>query len=788
MTKARNRGKLAPKRASLARQAGIVALFVIAATLGILTGVLLAYSGDLPQVEALDDYTPSSITKLYALDGRVVGEFATQRRVIVKYEDIPPVLRQAILAGEDSTFESHFGLRPVRLLVTIVRNLVFRRQLMYSGASTLTQQLARKLFLKPEKTLERKIKEAVLTLQIERRYTKHEIFTLYCNQMNLGHGAYGVEAASRIYFGKPIRNLALEEAATIAGILQLPERQSPYVNQKWATQRRNYTLQRMADEQNITQAQADAAKAKPIVLAGLPGPTNTIAPNFVEEVRQHLERQYGARELYEAGLTVQTTLDADLQVAANKAVDAGLRALDKRRGFRTPVKNVLTSGGTVEAHKEARWNRPFAVGDVVPAVVTDIGTAVTPGGRARAGETGARPAPAGAARLRVGAYQADLSKPGFQWTGRASAAQLVSPGDLIEVRITDIDPDTRTLGVTLEQTPLVEGALIAIDNRTGQIRAMVGGFDFARSKFNRAVQAPRQVGSAFKPFVMAAAIDRGYTPTSMILDAPATWNAGPGQPPYAPQNYDRKYEGTITLRRVLEDSRNIPTVKLMEQLTPPQVISYAQRLGIQSPLQPYLSTALGASEATLQEITSAYSAFPNHGVRMQPYSVQKIVERDGTLLEENRPVSREGIRADTAYVMVSLMEGVVDRGTARKAAELDWPLAGKTGTVDDYTDAWFIGYDPNITVGVWVGYDLKKSLGPAETGAAAALPIWMSFMSAYIDKDGDRKNPPTFEPPGNIVFVPIDKNSGYPVPPEMPGAINEAFIAGTQPGVGFPKQ
>jgi penicillin-binding protein 1A len=787
MTKPTRSGKPAGTRASLARQAGIVALFVIAAMLGILTGVLLAYSGDLPQIEALDDYTPSSITKLYAIDGRVVGEFATQRRTIVRFEDIPPVLRQAILAAEDASFESHFGLRPVRLLISAGRNLIYRRQLLYSGASTLTQQLARKLFLKPEKTLERKIKEVFLTLQIERRFTKHEIFTLYCNQMNLGHGAYGVEAAARVYFGKPLKSLSLEEAATIAGILQLPERQSPYVNQKWATQRRNYTLGRMADEGFITRAQADAAKAKPIVLAGLPGPTNTIAPNFVEEVRQHLERKYGARELYEAGLTVQTTLDADLQAAANRAVDAGLRALDKRRGFRKPARNVLDGGGTVEAHKEPRWNRPFAVGDVVPAVVAELGTAA-PKARVRKDEAATRPAPAGAARLRVGSFQADLARPGFQWTGRTAAAQLVRPGDVIEVRIAAIDEAARTLEVTLEQTPIVEGALIAIDNKTGQIRAMVGGFDFVRSKFNRAVQAPRQVGSAFKPFVMTAAIDRGYTPTSLVLDAPASWNAGPGQPPYAPQNYDRKYEGTITLRRVLEDSRNVPTVKLMEQLTPPQVISYARRLGIQSPLQPYLSTALGASEATLQEMASAYSAFPNHGVRMQPYMVQKVVERDGTLLEENRPVAREGIRADTAFVMVSIMQGVIDRGTGAKALELKWPLAGKTGTVDDYTDAWFIGYDPNITVGVWVGYDLKKPLGPGETGAIAALPIWMSFMKDYIDKYGDRTSPPVFDPPGNIVFVPIDKNSGAPVQPETPGALIEAFIAGTQPGVGFPKQ
>jgi penicillin-binding protein 1A len=774
-------------RASLARQATIVALFVLAAMLGILTGVLVAYTGDLPQVSALDEYRPSTITRVYASDGRVIGEFATQRRVILKYEEIPVLMRQAILAAEDAEFEHHIGIRPRRLLVTVVRNLIYERRLFAAGASTLTQQLSRKLFLKPEKTLERKVKEVVLALQIEKRYTKQEIFTLYCNQMNLGHGAYGVEAAARVYFGKPVRQLTLDEAATIAGILQLPERQSPYINQKWATQRRNYTLRRMAEEGFITTAQADAAQRKPIVLAGLPGPSNTTAPYFTEEVRQHLEHQYGAQELYEAGLSVQTTLDYDLQEAATSALDRGLRDLDKRRGFRKPMRNVAAEGKTPADYADRRWSRPIHAGDIVPAIVMEVAAGVA---RARpaAGGKAARALAPGTARVRIGRLEGVLSRPGFQWTGRASASDLVKAGDLIEAGITAIDEQAGTIAITLEQTPLVEGALLAIDNRTGQVRAMVGGLDFGRSKFNRAVQAPRQIGSAFKPVVFTAAIDRGYTPTSLIVDAPASYDAGPGQPPYAPQNYDRKYEGTITLRRVLEQSRNVPTVKLMEQLTPAQVIGYARRLGFTSPLQPYLSTALGASEATLIEVTSAYSAFPNHGVRMQPYSIVKVAERDGTVLEEHRPIAREGIRADTAYVMVSLLKGVVDRGTAAKAASLDWPLAGKTGTVDDFTDAWFVGFDPNITVGVWVGFDLKKPLGGNETGAVAALPIWMSFMKAYIDRYGDRSNPPVFEAPGNIVFMPVDRATGTPVDPATPGALNEAFIAGTQPGVGFPRQ
>ncbi len=785
--------KPSTSRTSLARQATIVALFVLAAMLGILTGVLLAYAGDLPLVSSLDEYTPSTITRVLARDGRVIGEYATQRRVNLKYEEIPPLMRQAILAAEDAEFEHHIGIRPVRLLVTLAKNVLVQRRILGGGASTLTQQLARKLFLKPDKTLERKVKEWVLTLQIEKRYTKREIFTLYCNQMNLGHGAYGVEAASRLYFGKSVKDLALEEAATIAGILQLPERQSPYVNQKWATQRRNYALGRMAKEGFITEAEAAAAKKRPIVLAGLPAPANSSAPYFVEEVRQHLERRYGARELYEAGLTVQTTLDADLQAAAARALDQGLRALDKRRGFRTPARNVVAEGHPAAEHRERRWDRPIAVGDIVPAVVLEVSPGAAkaaPKSRTRAQ---APPSPSsalapGTARLRIGKYNPVLGREGFEWTGRQAAANIVKPGDLISVEVTALDAAAGTMEVALEQTPVVEGALLAIDNRTGQVRAMVGGFDFGRSKFNRAVQAPRQVGSIFKPIVFTAAIDRGYTPSSLIVDEPVSYSTGPGQPSYEPQNYDHQYEGAITLRRVLEQSRNVPTVKLMAQLTPPEVVGYAKRLGFVSPLQPYLSTALGASEATLLEVTSAYSAFANQGVRMVPYSIVKVAERDGTVLEEQHPVAKDGIRADTAFVMVSLLRGAVQRGTAARAAALDWPLAGKTGTVDDYTDAWFVGFDPSLTVGVWIGHDMKKPLGPNETGAVAALPVWMSFMKAYIDRYGDRSNPPIFEPPGNIVFTAVDRNSGTPVDPSDPSAITEAFISGTQPGIGFPRQ
>jgi penicillin-binding protein 1A len=381
--------------------------------------------------------------------------------------------------------------------------------------------------------------------------------------------------------------------------------------------------------------------------------------------------------------------------------------------------------------------------------------------------------------VRFGRYTGELSRTGFQWTRRAHAADLIKPGDAIEVGITSLDESGRAT-VTLEQEPQLEGALVAIDNHTGEVLAMVGGFSFARSKFNRATQAFRQLGSTFKPFLYTAAIDRGLTPTSILNDSPASFDAGEGQPPYTPGNYDGKYEGPVTLRRALENSRNVPAVRVMEMLGPRQVVAYAKRFGFPEDFPPYLSTALGAAEATLLETTSAYTAFPNQGIRLQPNQVATIVDREGNVLEEARPAPREAIRADTAYVMTNLMRGVVQRGTAGVANELAWPLAGKTGTVDDYTDAWFIGFDPNITVGVWVGYDEKKPIGYGETGSVTALPIWIDFMREYIRLRGDHENRPDFEAPGNIVFVAVDRATGETVG-DPTSAITEAFISGTQP-------
>ncbi|NOT24655.1 MAG: PBP1A family penicillin-binding protein [Acidobacteria bacterium] len=748
----------------IAKQAIIAALFITAAVAGGISGFLFAYADDLPEISALDNYQPKTITRLLARDGQVVAEFAVERRVVVGYDDIAPVLRQAILASEDADFEQHFGLSISRIVMTAFNDVVYGQRF---GASTITQQLARMLFLQEymqggvfQRTgmrgVERKIKEMIVAIQIEKRYTKREIFTLYANHVTMGHGAYGLEAGSRLYFDKPAKDLSLEEAATIAAIIQTPARLSPFVNPDQARSRRdNYVLPRMAAEGFISQNDASAAAQRPLVVKGQPMPERSIAPYFAEEIRKTLEQKFGADALYHAGMVVQTTLDLELQEAANRAIDRGLRRIDKRRSsFRKPARNLIAEGQSIEGFKSVRWSQPMAVGDIVPAVVT------------AAPKRGAGPA-----RLRIGPHEVDLPPAGYAWTRRPAPDALFTVGDVVEVEIRTLRDDVPAT-VALEQTPILEASLVAIDNRTGEIRAMVGGFSFDRSKFNRATQARRQLGSIFKPIVYTAAIDKGFTPVSIFIDEPVSFEAGPNQPPYAPMNYDRTYEGPTTLRRALEQSRNIPAVKALIEVGPAQVVEYAQRFELGGKLQPYLSLALGSAEATLVDAVSAYSVFPNQGVRMTPYAVTTIVDREGSVLEQNRPQAHETIRADTAFVMTNLLRGVVQRGTGASAASLNWPLAGKTGTVDDYTDTWFIGFDPNITVGVWVGYDEKKPIGGSsngETGATAALPIWMDFMRTYIDVRNDRKNPPSFDTPGNIAFVTLESGT------------TEAFINGTQP-------
>ncbi len=745
----------APRALRLVRNFGIVALFLAAALFGIASGVMFAFVGDLPQISALDDYSPSTITRVQGRDGTVVGEFASERRELVTYDQIPPVLRNAILSAEDGGFFRHSGLSLGHTFVALAKDLILRRNAY--GASTITQQLARNLF--PSVGFERaglggwerKIKEALLAIQIEKRYTKQEIFTMYCNKVYWGHLTYGVEAASQLYFAKHVSELNLDEAALIAGIINGNQRYSPYVNMKAARVRRGYTLDRMVEEGYISAQDAAAAKARPIVTRGQPSAPRSIAPYFLEQIRIQLEDRYGAKAVYEGGLTVKTGLDAGLQRAANRALDEGLRRLDKRRGsYRKPAHNLADEHKSIETYSTSRWNRDLAPDDIVPAVVTGVEGAVI--------------------HVRVGTWQGAIPKSGYEWARRAAGA-LVRRGDLIAVRIKSLDAKAGTLDAALEQDPTLQGAVVALDNHTGQIMVMIGGTNFERSQFNRAIQAMRQVGSLFKPFVYTAAIDRGYTPASTLLDEPVSFPAGPGQPPYEPKNYEHDYWGEITLRRALEHSRNVPTVRLMNTLGPKTVIGYAKRMGVASPIPPYLSSAIGAGEANLLEMTSAYTSFPNQGVRMAPLLFDEVTDRDGNVLEQHRPQPREAIRADTAFIMTTLLEGVIQHGTGAVAPTerlraLNWPIGGKTGTTDDFTDAWFIGFDPDITLGVWVGFDLKRPIGGGMSGAVAALPIWSEIMDAWVQQRRQNLDePPGFSRPGNVVFVD-----------------GEAYIAGTEPG------
>lgn len=739
-------------RSPTLRIAGLAALFIAAALFGIASGVMFAFVGDLPGLPSLTDYAPSVTTRILGRDGTVVGELATERREILGYADIPVVLRQAILSAEDAEFFRHSGINVTRTLVTLAKDVIHQR---LAGGSTITQQLARNVFPDAvgfQQTPERKIKEALVTLQIEKRFTKDEIFAMYCNQINMGHGAYGMGAASQVYFGKPARDLTLAEAAMLAGIIQGNVLQSPYRNMKGAKERQAYTLRRMVEEGYITKAKADEARAQPIVLRGYSGPTS-IAPYFTELIRQQLQEKYGAAKVYEGGLTIKTSLDPALQKAANVALDTGLRHLDKLRGYRKPARNLLSEKRDIDKFRLPSWSREPVTGAIAQGVVLGID--------------------AGNIRVRLNRWTGTIDKTGYAWTKRtpAQADQLVRRGDVIDLRIKALNPAGQTFTADLDQPPAIEGAILALDNKTGDILAMVGGSSYERSQFNRATQALRQVGSSFKPFVYTAAIDRGYTATSILVDTPASFPAGPNQPNYEPQNYDRKYEGNITLRHALEDSRNVPTIRLMAALGADQVIMFARRFGITSPLPPYLPIAIGAGDASLIEMTSAYTAFPNQGVRLTPQPFRQVLDRDGTILEDVRPETHDVIRADAAYVMTYLLQGVVQHGTGRAAAARipNWPLGGKTGTTDDYTDAWFIGFDPDITIGVWVGFDQKKTIGQGQTGTVAALPIWIDVMKSWVDRRrAELPQLPEFSRPGNVVLV------------EMANGV-EAFVAGTEP-------
>ena len=774
------------KRGTVLRVLLILLLAGLAIGLGAIAGAYISIKDNLPNVADIDTFRPKLITTVYAADGQPVKEFAEQRRVEITYDKIPKTLINAIVATEDPNFFHHGGvdLRGIlRAGVADVFHFIGGRR--PEGGSTITQQLARDLFLHREVSLRRKLKELYLSRQIEKLYSKERILELYCNHFFLGHGVWGVEAASNLFFGKDVGDLDLEEAAVIAGIFRGPSVYSPYTNKSGTLDRRNHVLNRMVAEGYLTRSEGEAAKGKPMVVLPLRGTRAEFGAYFFEEVRRYLEKAYGYDGLYRDGLKVFTTLDPTLQRYAERALRSGLRSTENiLHGWRADKPNILTAGpealkslvASPKAALEEQWllsweGQALEAGEVYDAIVLSaLRTEATVKLKNAAGRMTAK----------------DIN-----WTKAGRLDALIKKGDVIQVRVVSFDAAANEAAVSLTQKPLRNGAFVAIDPRTGQIKALVGGYSYHDSQFDRAVQAPRQTGSAIKPLLYTAALEHGFTPASVIRDEPVTFIDRWNNEPWSPKNYDRQYKGAVTLRTGLEQSRNVVTATLLDNISPQVGVDYCRRFGITSPVYPYLSLSLGTFEITLLEMVSAFSTFPDKGVRFRPYFITRIEDKDGNVLEEARVESEEVISPQTAYMMTYLMRGVVESegGTAAAASVLGWPLAGKTGTTDKYSDAWFLGFSPDLCAGVWVGHDKPIPLGERQTGAAAALPIWQDFFARVIE-DAKKKAqdegivdfaPPDFEVPPNLVFVDIDKKTGLLATPACRYPFREVFFPGTEP-------
>jgi penicillin-binding protein 1A len=697
------------RRHKLAGNVAFGVLFLLAVITGALAGATLVYSVDLPQIQDLERYRPSTTTDIYDRNDHIIGSFALQRRVVIGFDDFAPVLRQAVISIEDKSFESHWGINVLRIAGAVLHDL--RSHGRVQGASTLTMQLARNLFLSSERTAARKLQEAYLAIQIERAFTKQQIFTLYGNQIYLGSGMYGFEAASEFYFSKHAKDLTLTEAALLAGLPKGPVAYSPLLYPDKALRRRNLVLSEMESDGDITHQEAEEARQAPLGLH-ISQPDASVAPWFQEEVRRELEKRFGADEVHEDGLRVETTLDFTLQQTANRAVPDGLAAYERRHGWKGKLENVLAGGIPIEQYRHPDWAVASGPGDYVHAVVIS-----------------ALPLEIHA---RIGDGEVILLPADWQWTGQRFGDALVKPGDIIYVHLADtIEGIARR--ASLEQDSGTQGSLFAMDNTSGDVLAMVGGRDFALSQFNRATQAERQTGSSFKPYVYTTAIENGAKPTDIIDDAPVSFGS------YTPHNYENDFKGPMTLIDAFAESRNIPAVKLAARVGIHKVIDTVHRFGVTSDIPAYLPVALGAAEITLQQQVDSYSVFPNDGIRVTPRLIRKVSNSDGITLWQDRPEINPVISQQTARSMMILLRAVTDHGTGAAVAELQHPLGGKTGTTSDFTDAWFLGFSPSVTCGVWVGFDSRQSLGEKETGARAALPIWITFMHAAIAGKDDEQ-------------------------------------------------
>jgi penicillin-binding protein 1A len=728
----------------LAAKAAVLALLGASAVFGVMVGLILVYSINLPQMAELERYRPSTTTELYDIHGKVFGSFAQERRIVVPYTEFPPVLRQAIFSIEDKDFESNAGLNLVRVVGAAYRDLHSHGKA--QGASTLTMQLARNLFLSSEKTYGRKLQEIFLTLQIERRFTKSQIFTLYANQIYLGRGTYGFEAGAGYYFSKHARDLTLPEAALLAALPKGPEYYSPVRFPERALKRRNLVLQEMLNDHRISPQEAAEAKATPMVLH-LESPPNSEAPYFVEEVRRQLEQAYGVEAVHGAGLRVYTTLDLDLQRTANKAVLDGTAAYERRHGWKGHLENVLTGGAGIDDYKHPDWTQPVAEGAYFHALVTDVSaTRMT---------------------VKIGSLSATMGPADWAWTTQTKGTDLAQVGDLVYVKVASAAKgEAGSAHVVLEQDSGAQASMMAMDNSNGEVLAMVGGRDFALSQFNRATQAQRQVGSSFKPYVYTAAMEAGIKPTDTVLDAPTSFYTPNG--PYTPHNYEPDYKGTMSLIEAFEESRNIPALRLADKVGIKKVIEVAHRFGITSDIPAFLPVAIGAADITLAEQVGAYSVFPNDGIRIAPHYIRRVTQADGLPLQQQRPQVREVLSVDIAREMMVLLQAVVQHGTGIAAAQMKHAFGGKTGTTNGYTDAWFIGFSPSVTCGTWIGFDNRETLGEKETGARAALPMWMDFMKVAIADKPNEEFSKADAPKRQIEVQTEPDDSAVPAPKPAP--------------------
>ncbi|MEE8330006.1 MAG: PBP1A family penicillin-binding protein [Thermodesulfovibrionia bacterium] len=750
-------------------------VFVLILLLGAATGGYFALIRGVPHLKEIKDYKPPIGSKVYADDDTLIKELKMEKGIYVRIRKIPENLVKAVVAIEDTRFWFHKGVDYVAILRAAYKDI--RARGIREGGSTITQQLAKVVFLSPERTIVRKLKEATLAYRLEKNLTKEEILELYLNKIYFGHGTYGIEMAARKYFGKSVSDLDLAESALLAGLIKAPNRYSPYNNLEKAKKRQYVVLKRMLEENYINKEQVDKAYKQSLYLSSLRYGQES-QNYFLEYVRKYLEDKYGVEKVYKGGLEIYTTLNRKIQMAAVKSIQKGLRNLDKRQGFRGPLGHK-----DVDVEKELAEEKSFKKivlkpGDFMRATVLKVSASrasvKTHGivGRLLLSDT--------KWAKKVIDSKGDVIK---KFT-RLKLTDILKKGDIINVRVKDVKGKVPIF--LLEQEPLVQGSVVAIELATGYIRAMVGGYDFSKSEFNRAVHARRQAGSAFKPIIYAAAMEYGFTPASIVVDEPVTY---PSEifGDWEPVNYDGKYHGPTRLREALAYSRNIVTIKLLEELDIRKVIRFAESVGIKGPFPYDLTLALGSLSVTPLELTSAFSVFAREGVRMEPIAVKYIADSDGNILESNRPVGVQAISPQTAFLVTSMIEDVVKYGTGRRAKELKRPVAGKTGTTNEYRDAWFIGYTPELAAGVWVGFDDLRQLGDKETGSRAAAPIWVAFMkdalaslSPFGTQHEVRGEIKPFHTPEGIVTAVIDPLTGLLASEESEKMV-EVFKEGTVP-------